>query len=516
MKTTKSYLILFLIGILAISCSVNSPDDDGIPDDLSYPHKPVPENNSANQALAVEISWSAEGIEEFDVYFGRDSRAKLFYRTVTNNKVVVSGLVKNTQYFWKIISKSSDGDKEGAIWSFVTSNTADNSGFVMIEHKIFTGLPNKVNIMFQVLDFQSRGIADLTIDNFEVLEDDQPISPTESKLTIKKRDELDYKLRTVLLLDNSTSISTEDLTAIKQAASSFVDQLHPNDEVALYEFSDEAVLLQNFTNDKGLLKSKIDQMASGFATTNLYGAIIEASGMLEEEFNDNQIIQSALLVFTDGSDTQGSSTFPEARNAISLKRCYTIGLGNEIDPDVLESLGTAGFYSINNVSELQLQFEEIQKELYDFANSFYWVNYNSPKRGDKEHTLRLSILANPNMGSNSYVLGSFSSSGFFSVIPGIYINSSIINPAGIDTLKLLPNESREIFATSYLLENISKYEWTTFDANIAKAIVKREPADFSNAVIQANAGAVSGNQTKVKVRDVNNSDYEKELVVIIK
>lgn len=516
MKSMKAYSILLLLMLFVVSCSVNSPDDDK-PADISIPHNPSPKNHSPNQALAVELSWEAEGIEEFDVYFGRDPEAKLFYRTVSSKKVVVAGLKKNTQYFWRVVSKTSNNvEKEGPVWNFVTANTNNYSGYVMLEHRLFTELPNKVHIMFQVLDFQGRGISNLTMSDFEVLEDDQPISPTESQLNIKKRDEIDYRLRTVLLLDNSTSISSADLTSIKQAAVSFVDHIHPEDEIAIYEFSDKAVLLQDFTNDKDLLKNRIYQMSSGFATTNLYGSIVEAAKRLEDDFNDLHIQQSALVVFTDGRDTQGSSTFDDAVSALNQKRCYTVGLGNEIDPYVLENLGTAGFFSINDVSELKDQFIKIQNELYDFANSFYWVNYNSPKRGNKDHKLKLSIYNNLNLGVNSYIEGNFNSKDFFSIVPGIYINSSAFNPEGIDTLKMLPNESRDVFAKSYLLNNLSKYEWTTTNANVAKAVVKREPSDYSNATIVANANAQSGEETKIIVGDKNNPAYQKEIVVVIK
>ena len=84
------------------------------------------------------------------------------------------------------------------------------------------------------------------------------------------------------------------------------------------------------------------------------------------------------------------------------KNIYTVGLGNEIDPVVLRQLGNAGYFSLTNVSELTDQFIEIQTEIALLADSFYWLNYLSPRRGNNDHTLELIVKGNQ---INSTILG---------------------------------------------------------------------------------------------------------------
>jgi hypothetical protein len=101
-------------------------------------------------------------------------------------------------------------------------------------------------------------------------------------------------------------------------------------------------------------------------------------------------------VFTDGSDTQGRHTLQEALDALgSRNRVYTVGLGSEIEPDVLKQLGTAGFFSIDDAGQLEKRFREIQSDIVATANSFYWLSYSSPKRGYSQHQLLVTIRNSP-------------------------------------------------------------------------------------------------------------------------
>jgi len=121
-----------------------------------------------------------------------------------------------------------------------------------------------------------------------------------------------------------------------------------------------------------------------------------------------------MIVFTDGRDTQGSNTLAEALNAIHNKVVFTIGLGSEIQPEVLQAIGTAGYYSISNIDELKAQFDNIQKSIISYANSFYLLTYKSPKRGNNIHSLTIRIKNNPYTGDYSEVRGTFNSNNFYS------------------------------------------------------------------------------------------------------
>ena len=117
--------------------------------------------------------------------------------------------------------------------------------FNLIKHEIETELPSFVNILFEVRDSLGHGVNYLTTDHFEVRENGQPVSPTESAMNIRKRDVIPYSLKTVLMLDTSTSVEPH-LEQIKRAAITLVENMTAQQEIALYEFSDKPVSLAGF------------------------------------------------------------------------------------------------------------------------------------------------------------------------------------------------------------------------------------------------------------------------------
>ena len=59
---------------------------------------------------------------------------------------------------------------------------------------------------------------------------------------------------------------------------------------------------------------------------------------------------------------------------------YTIGLGQEIDESVLRAIGKTSFVSAVNIGELLDKFKEIGDLINGRANSYYLLEYCSPKR----------------------------------------------------------------------------------------------------------------------------------------
>ena len=337
--------------------------------------------------------------------------------------------------------------------------------FNLIRHHIETELPSFVNILFEVRDSLGHGVNYLTTDHFEVRENGQPVSPTESAMNIRKRDVIPYSLKTVLMLDTSTSVEPH-LAQIKEAAITLVKNMTDQQVIALYEFSEEPVLLQDFTNDVDALTRAIQGITLGFPTTNLYGSIIEGvsgSTRWEDIYTTTEVQQGFMIILTDGRDTQSSRTLEEVLRKRGNKNIYTVGLGNEIDPKALEDLGNAGFFHLNDVNELATQFIEIQAAIALLADSFYQLNYLSPKRGDKYHTLALSVKGNQ---LNSTIEGRFSSRGFYSVRKGVFVNASPSNTEGIEELMIARGDTVRLQAVTYLGNASPQYSWKSSNSSI--------------------------------------------------
>ncbi len=512
MKTFLKILLLVLSGLLIASCKFNGPSGPVQPSDKRIPYSPYPVNGATNQPLAVALKWKADAAVKFDVYFDTKNpplNLKASNVDSSSRTVVVIGLKTSKVYYWKVVSKLANGSKlEGPVWHFTTKSNSTQQGYVMIEQKLYTELPHIVNILFQVVDFNGKGIDFLTTNDFELFEDGEKISQSESEMQVFKKGQTPFELRTVLMLDNSTSLGS-DIAQMKSAANDFVNNLVTGQKVAVYKFSEKPVLVQDFTDNISLLTTAINSINLGYATTNLYGAVIEGASRLVYRFDSDQIIQSDLILFTDGQDTQDSHTLSEAVNAISGKSVYTVGLGSDIDPEVLNILGTSGFYPISKVDELSTTFNKIEQDLNKYANSFYWLRYRSPKRGPNMHTLVLQILNNPNTGEGSTIIDQFSSAGFFSVNPGLYFNSSAASPEGIDTLYLFRGQGAKIVqAASYLTPNPPAFSWSLPDTSIAKI----KPYESNNSRAEISPGIKTG-ITSTLVTDVNNAGVSKRLFI---
>lgn len=323
--------------------------------------------------------------------------------------------------------------------------TSDDQ-YVLTGYMVETQEPSFVNIMFQVSDGDGKGVDSLLTKDFIVLEDDKAVSPTESAMKIMKKDAIPYKLKTVIMLDNSASVG-DNIVEIRRAALSLVESMVEKQEIALYVFSETPKMIQDFTSEKEVLIKAINQISLGFATTNLYGSVIEGTSRWNDNYSTTKIEQGFMILITDGSDTQASHSLNEASIAINKKLVYTIGLGKEQDKEALSVLGTAGYFSLGDYTELSNKFFEIQNDMKSYSNSFYWLYYMSPKRGHNKHTIKLILKNNLNNDESSYVSGYFLSTDFYS-------SNTIENP---DVIETNSNSSKLKDNNSFQSNNIQDY-----------------------------------------------------------
>lgn len=496
-----NWIIIISLTIFLLSCDFNGGSVTPVPNSTT-PNSPTPANGTTNVANVVTLEWKTDGAVSYDVFFDSvNPPAKKVASSININHFTVVASGFSTAYYWKVVAKFADGTtKAGSVWTFTTKQQGtSDQGFVMIDHSISTQLPNFVNILFQVVDLNGVGIDNLTTSDFTLLEDNQVISPSESNMKIGKRLQNPYTLQTVLVLDNSTSL-TGQISQIQSAALDFVNNMIAQQEVAVYEFSARTILLQDFTSDKSKLIAAINSYALGAPSTDLYGAVVEASSKMQDIISAQQINQSSMVLFTDGVDTQGSTSLSEALNAISGKRVYTVGLGPEIDQDILQQLGNSGFYPIANASQLSGVFSQILSELDKYANSFYWLNYSSPKEGNLDHVLQLSLNNNP---YPSAINGTFSSFGFYHPDnAGIYVNASVSNPNGISQDDLTSGSSRTYNVVTYLGSVSPVYVWD----NLSPSVLTVAPLPTDNSQAQITANGIAGSIGLVKVTDTANSE----------
>ena len=286
--------------------------------------------------------------------------------------------------------------------------------------------PANVEVLFQVQTATREPISGLALEAFSIFEDGEPISRFEASATIQPRSE-QFRSATVLLLDFSRSIvDSGNLPVLQDAAASFVRELLPptsdpdygEAEVAVYGFDGSEtiglIVPFSFNADEVVLaieNASADDFIDG-SSTNLNGAVVAGIGVVQDEVDrlagDVRIAVGSLVTFTDGTDTAGRVSLSRATSAVSTAsseqvrgvnvfNAFTIGLGGEVDETALEQLGPALSVQANNTAELEARFREIAARVEAEANSFYVLEYCSPKRAGT-HTLGIRVAARGSAG----------------------------------------------------------------------------------------------------------------------
>ncbi|GGZ77018.1 T9SS type A sorting domain-containing protein [Algibacter mikhailovii] len=469
----------------------------------TYTQKVV-SNNNVN--AFVKLTYNGNDIKQNTSKnaFTKNSKLNPLYEIGDILKLTgFSGKMTNTIYLTPRISQN------------VTFQFSDY--FKFEEYLIETSPPSFVDIMFSVTDQKNLGVDYLSGTDFNVLEDGNTISPTETFRCIKKLDEVAYEQKIVIMLDNSASVASV-LPQIKSSAISLVNQIlnNPvitNQEIAIYSFSSSTTLIQDFTDNVMDIENAINSISFGFPSTNLYGSLIEGLNKFSNNYSLDLIEEGYLIALTDGDDTQGSSTLTQVVAARNQKRVFMLGLGNEVNPENLNQIDNTGtsFSSIASIDDLEAEFEQISLDLIQYANSFYWLNYLSPKRNGG-HTLTIGLPTNTNTDIDKQIDGNFSANGFQDALFGVYANINAQNIYGIDEVIFdyqgSPLEPFAIEAVSYWAFNCPNFTWSIADMSVAT--IEVDPIDSSKATIIPQTTVASG--TILTLTDEANN-YTKEIVI---
>ena len=308
----------------------------------------------------------------------------------------------------------------------------DNELLLSIQNQS-TSLPGKVSILFRVTDTNGNPISGLTADQFTIYEqgrnDDcfNTISSSESLARISPNSQV-FNNNTLLVLDLSNSVLQSSLEELKVAASSFVENVIPSPEtdsfqMAIYWFDgeDELHLLNPLTSSAEELVASINGITEDISndpSTDLYGAVIKARDIAEDlvegNSQDTVVRAASVVLFTDGTDQASRFSEESALRAVNDANSnisfFTIGLGAEIDTDILGQIGRTASVFASNTEELETTFNQISQRVSEQANSFYLFEYCTPKRdGSGENNLVIQLTDG---GLQGAVQTRFSADGF--------------------------------------------------------------------------------------------------------
>jgi Ca-activated chloride channel family protein len=174
-----------------------------------------------------------------------------------------------------------------------------------------------VNVTATVTDANGRFVPNLKQDDFLVYEDNeaQPVTHFSAERV---------PVSLGLALDTSSSMMGEKIESARTALDRFLyDLLDPKDEVFLYQFSNDPVLLQGWTTDRQAVSRALNRLTPHGGTA-LYDAVAEAVPMVQR----GQFRKKALVVLTDGNDTSSTTRIRDVQQLIreSEALVYAIGI----------------------------------------------------------------------------------------------------------------------------------------------------------------------------------------------
>lgn len=281
-------------------------------------------------------------------------------------------------------------------------------------------MPAKVRLFFKVDLGEEHLFTSLEPTDFEIFEDGSLISRLESQAQIQ-REEGEFLFSSVLLLDLSGSVlNSTQLPKVKSAAVSFVESVMPlsgdilygSKEMAIYWFDGEEEIhsLVSFTPDRTELTDGIGSITEDISSdnsTNLNGSVIQGLSVINArlnvtKLNPNISTAGSLVIFTDGTDQAGRVSTSAAQKAVkdagNDNSIFTIGLGDEIDEGILNTFGREGFELAENSIDLNASFLSVAQKVESESNSFYVLEYCTPKRSGS-HTIELRAMYDNRFGS---------------------------------------------------------------------------------------------------------------------
>jgi Ca-activated chloride channel family protein len=245
-----------------------------------------------------------------------------------------------------------------------------------------------VSVFATVTDRDNRLVPDLTREDFEILDNDQP-----QPLVLFENET--RPITAVVMLDTSFSM-TGHIKLLKEAAEQFVIRLLPADKAKVGAFNDKIEFGGHFSNNRDELVADLRGLDYGNATR-----LFDAAAMSLDELAGIEG-RRVLLLLTDGEDTSSRVSFrsvlERARNEDVM--IYSIGLATEYfdgvrivrsKPDsslrrFAEETG-GGYFELKKTTELASTFTRVAQELH----SQYALAFVAPRLDNKLHKLTVRL-----------------------------------------------------------------------------------------------------------------------------
>jgi len=247
-----------------------------------------------------------------------------------------------------------------------------------------------------------------------------------------------------ILIDHSGSMSGSKLENVKIAARKLVYIIYPGDRVSVVRFSDDANIMNQFTDDRPILVNTIDKLSAGGKT--LFIPAFEKAGENYMEWgrpNAGKVV----IFLSDGEpwDEEGEyGIYNVAEKLIDNGICiYAIGYGNEVFKgskseailqnivDLSQDSTSCGHYKYSPSDDLRLTkiFGSIYHEAIGEMEGLKLESSISKKVMYDNETLKVRTKVRSNF-NNNYLPGLMNATGFELCGPPARVTAEIFSRKG--------------------------------------------------------------------------------------
>jgi Ca-activated chloride channel homolog len=183
-----------------------------------------------------------------------------------------------------------------------------------------------INVTATVTDRSGRFLSGLTMEDFTVYEDNQPV-----EITHFSAERTPVSLG--IVLDTSGSMQGEKWSAARDAIERFLEQLpEEENDFFLYRFSAGPDLVQDWTNDRRALSWSLRRVNPNGGTA-MYDAVAEAVPMAHGGRNRKK----AIVIISDGNDTSSRVGVSEVKQLVRETEVlvYAVGIDGQGETTVM-------------------------------------------------------------------------------------------------------------------------------------------------------------------------------------
>lgn len=168
----------------------------------------------------------------------------------------------------------------------------------------------------------------------------------------------------VLAIDTSEATAGGTLDAAKAASEAFIDNMRPQDLVAIVGFGEEVSVFTGFTGNATALKIALAQLEPA-GPSRLYDGVVRASD-LYGSVGTEATLERNLIVLTGSADDASVATLEDAAAAVSDQSLTVYGValsGTEFDTSGVRTLANADYLETPDPAELATLYGAIQRSL---------------------------------------------------------------------------------------------------------------------------------------------------------